>query len=384
MNYVTGAVERDHGDPHFFHADHWLSLPERNPARNRRLEPPGPVWETGAHADLPINPAGNMDLQALQQRRKQVLTVGVVIWVLLLLFTKSHWRIPRPLSARPSRASGCWPDPGVHPGAHLVHALHRRPQEARARHRGPLLGRAQPALRLHAASARPASARRPAASCSRSCSLPRAGRVPGRWRGGRKHSWPRRFREFAAYAARVPRFWPRLSLWQEADELRVGRAWCAAPFSMPACSCWRCPQPTWARGCSRLSGCPCSSHCRDATSSVACRIAGSIIACPALPGAGAPYGRCASVDCHAAGRDGMVPARRRRAAQVADRCLAVSQAPRLDPARRLPAGRAQAHGGAADLRRALDLADRERRRASGSPPTTTTTCGRRSCPRSPP
>ena len=41
--------------------------------------------------DLPINPAGNLDLQALQQRRKQVLTVGVVLWVLLLLFTKSHW-----------------------------------------------------------------------------------------------------------------------------------------------------------------------------------------------------------------------------------------------------------------------------------------------------
>ena len=27
--------------------------------------------------------------------------------------------------------------------------------------------------------------------------------------------------EFAAYAARVPRFWPRLSQWREADELRV-------------------------------------------------------------------------------------------------------------------------------------------------------------------
>ena len=25
----------------------------------------------------------------------------------------------------------------------------------------------------------------------------------------------------AAYAARVPRFWPRLSQWKEADELRV-------------------------------------------------------------------------------------------------------------------------------------------------------------------
>jgi protein-S-isoprenylcysteine O-methyltransferase Ste14 len=27
--------------------------------------------------------------------------------------------------------------------------------------------------------------------------------------------------EFAAYAARVPRFWPRFSLWQEADELLI-------------------------------------------------------------------------------------------------------------------------------------------------------------------
>jgi hypothetical protein len=27
--------------------------------------------------------------------------------------------------------------------------------------------------------------------------------------------------EFETYAARVARFWPRLSLWQEADELRV-------------------------------------------------------------------------------------------------------------------------------------------------------------------
>jgi protein-S-isoprenylcysteine O-methyltransferase Ste14 len=37
-----------------------------------------------------------MDLQVLQRKRKQVLALGTVVWVLLLLFTQSRWRTAAP------------------------------------------------------------------------------------------------------------------------------------------------------------------------------------------------------------------------------------------------------------------------------------------------
>jgi len=40
--------------------------------------------------DSPITPAPGMDLQGLQRKRKQVLALGVAVWLLLLLFTQSR------------------------------------------------------------------------------------------------------------------------------------------------------------------------------------------------------------------------------------------------------------------------------------------------------
>ena len=245
MNYVTGAVEKDHAEPHFFHADHWLSLPEAIRQATGGLNRRAPCETRAPMTDLPINPAGNMDLQALQRGASRCWPLGVVIWVLLLLFTQSRWRTA-PASARPDRGRRALADPGVHPGAHVVHALHRRPQEARARHRGPLFGRAQPPLRLQRSiGAAGIGAQNGRASCSRSCFCGDAGRVPGGGAAGGSISGRDVSGEFAAYSARVPASGRASRCGRRPTSCGSGRAWCAARFSMRACSCWRCPQPTW-------------------------------------------------------------------------------------------------------------------------------------------
>ena len=58
--------------------------------------------------DLPITPAADIDLQALQRKRKQVLTLGVAVWLLLLLFTQSRWRTTAPHSPRGDRGRRLW------------------------------------------------------------------------------------------------------------------------------------------------------------------------------------------------------------------------------------------------------------------------------------
>ena len=206
------------------------------------------------------------------------------------------------------------------------------------------------------------------------------------WRGRRRSSWRRPFPEFPAYAARVPRFWPRLSPWQEADELIVKPRLVHRTFLDASLFLLAVPAVDSGRGCSRLASLPVLFTCRDGRRGLdggARAIGGLYHAASVLPPGGAPV--CPPRACRLP-RSWRLPlslpaAARRRWPTAASPS---SQAPRLDPARRLPARRAQAHGGAADLRRPLDLADRERRRRPGSPPTTTTTCGPRWCPTSPP
>ena len=172
--------------------------------------------------DLPIAPAKDMDLQGLQHKRKQVLALGVGALgaaAALHPVALAH-EAPQVFSAH--RERGLAGDSGLHHGAHLVHALHRRAQEARAGHQGPLLGRAQSRSTSSPRSAPPASARRAGsvlvALLFAAGSLAVFQVVSRREEAFLAATFPA---DFADYAARVARFWPRLSLWQEADELRV-------------------------------------------------------------------------------------------------------------------------------------------------------------------
>ena len=171
--------------------------------------------------DSPFPAAADIDLQALQRKRKQVLALGGAVWLLLLLFTQSRWRAAAPHLQALIEIAGlvlilicilgrtwCTLYIGGHKKRELVTA-------------GPYSVVRNPST-SSAPSARPASAPRPAARSSPSCLRWARWRSSGSWRGARRRSWPKTFpAEFGAYSARVPRFWPRLSQWREADELRV-------------------------------------------------------------------------------------------------------------------------------------------------------------------
>ena len=172
--------------------------------------------------DSPIAPAPDMDLQGLQRKRKQVLALGVAVWLLLLLFTQSRWRTAAPHVHGLIEIAGLvlilvcilgrtW-------CTLYIGGLKKR-ELVTAR---PLLGRAQSRSMSSARSAPPASARRPAAPSSPSCfaagTLAVFQVVARHEEAFLAATFPG---DFAAYAARVPRFWPRLSQWREADELRV-------------------------------------------------------------------------------------------------------------------------------------------------------------------
>jgi protein-S-isoprenylcysteine O-methyltransferase Ste14 len=170
--------------------------------------------------DLPINPAGNLDLQALQQRRKQVLTVGVVLWVLLLLFTKSHWDTAPTIRAAIA---------GVGLLAILVCIMGRTwctlyiggLKKRELVTAGPYSLVRNPLYVFSAIGAAGIGAQTGSALLA----LLFAAGALAVFQVVARHE--ERFlaatfpADFAAYAARVPRFWPRLSQWREADELRV-------------------------------------------------------------------------------------------------------------------------------------------------------------------
>jgi protein-S-isoprenylcysteine O-methyltransferase Ste14 len=169
--------------------------------------------------DLPINPAGNLDLQALQQRRKQVLTVGVVLWVLLLLFTKSHWDTAPTIRAAIA---------GVGLLAILVCIMGRTwctlyiggLKKRELVTAGPYSVVRNPLYVFTSIGAAGIGAQNGSivlAVLFFAATLGVFQVVARREEAFLASTFP----EFAAYAARVARFWPRLSLWQEADELRV-------------------------------------------------------------------------------------------------------------------------------------------------------------------
>lgn len=170
--------------------------------------------------DLPINPAKRADLQTLQHRRKQVLTAGVVLWVLLLLFTRSYWHAsPNVLAAIESAGllailvcitgrTWCTLYIGGLKKRELVtagpYSVVRNPLYVFTSIGAGGIGAQSGSLLL--------------AMLSVAASLAVFQVVARREEAFLAATFPD---EFEAYAARVARFWPRLSLWQEADELRV-------------------------------------------------------------------------------------------------------------------------------------------------------------------
>ena len=171
--------------------------------------------------DSPITPAPGMDLQGLQRKRKQVLALGVAVWLLLLLFTQSRWRTAAPHVHGLIEMAGlvlilvcilgrtwCTLYIGGLKKRELVtlgpYSVVRNPlyvfSSIGTAGIGAQTGSAVVALLF----ATGALAVFQVVARHEEAFL--AANFPG---------------DFAAYAARVPRFWPRLSQWREADELRV-------------------------------------------------------------------------------------------------------------------------------------------------------------------
>ncbi len=166
-------------------------------------------------------PADGMDLQALQRKRKLVLALGLALWVLLLLFTRSRWQATAPHIHMLIESIGlllilacifgrtwCTLYIGGRKKRELItegpYSVVRNPlylfTSIGAGGIGAQTGSALVALLFMAAT------------------LTVFWVVAHREEAFLASTFPA---EFAAYAARVPRFWPRLSAWREADELRV-------------------------------------------------------------------------------------------------------------------------------------------------------------------
>jgi protein-S-isoprenylcysteine O-methyltransferase Ste14 len=171
--------------------------------------------------DSPNRPAADIDLQALQRKRKLVLTLGGAVLLLLMLFTQSRWRTEAPHLYLAIAGAGlvlilvsifgrtwCTLYIGGLKKRELVtagpYSLVRNPlyvfSALGAAGIGAQTGSALLAL-LFAAGALAV--------------FQVVARHEERFLAA---TFPA---DFAAYAARVPRFWPRLSQWREADELRV-------------------------------------------------------------------------------------------------------------------------------------------------------------------
>jgi protein-S-isoprenylcysteine O-methyltransferase Ste14 len=170
--------------------------------------------------DPPVPPSKDIDLQALQRRRKQVLALGICVWVLLLLFTRSRWHASPPV-------------PALIEGAGLLAILVC------------ILGRTWCTLYIGGLKKRelvttgPYSVVRNPLYLFTSIGAAGIGAQTGsglvavlfaigslavfqvvarREEAFLAAAFPP---DFADYARRVARFWPRPSLWREADELRV-------------------------------------------------------------------------------------------------------------------------------------------------------------------
>jgi len=170
--------------------------------------------------DMPIAPPDGSALRDLQRRRKQVLVLGIALWVLLVLFSRSRWQETAPHIQALVEIAGlllifvcilgrtwCTLYIGGYKKRELItkgpYSVVRNPlyvfTSLGAAGMGAQTGSVVIALLSAAATVAIFStvARREEAFLAAT------------------------FPEFADYAARVPRFWPRWSVWQEADELRV-------------------------------------------------------------------------------------------------------------------------------------------------------------------
>jgi protein-S-isoprenylcysteine O-methyltransferase Ste14 len=174
-----------------------------------------------AMPDSPAPPAGPIDLQALQRKRKLVLALGMALWVLLMLFTRSRWEAGAPQLHALIEIAGvvlilvcilgrtwCTLYIGGLKKRELVtagpYSVVRNPlylfTSLGAGGIGAQTGSALVALLYLAAT------------------LAVFGYVARREEAFLASVFDG---TFADYAARVPRFWPRLSAWREAEELRV-------------------------------------------------------------------------------------------------------------------------------------------------------------------
>jgi protein-S-isoprenylcysteine O-methyltransferase Ste14 len=170
--------------------------------------------------DLPITPVKDIDLQGLQRKRKQVLTAGLALWVLLLLFTQSRWHAQPHLQALVERAGLL---------AILVCIMGRTwctlyiggLKKRELVNKGPYSVVRNPLYLFTCIGAGGIGAQTGSvlvAVLFAACSLAVFQVVARREEAFLAAAFPT---GFANYAARVARFWPRLSLWQEAEELRV-------------------------------------------------------------------------------------------------------------------------------------------------------------------
>ena len=171
--------------------------------------------------ESPIPPAADMDLQGLQRKRKLVLALGGGVWILLLLFTQSRWRATAPHLQALIEVAGlvlilicilgrtwCTLYIGGHKKRELVtagpYSLVRNPLYVFS------------AIGTAGVGAQTGSVLVALLFAVGSLAVFQV--VARREEAFLAATFPA---EFVAYAARVPRFWPRLSQWREADELRV-------------------------------------------------------------------------------------------------------------------------------------------------------------------
>jgi len=172
-------------------------------------------------ADSPDFAAGGTDLQAVQRKRKLVLGAGIALWAALALLTRSRWQEEAPGLHALIEGAGvlailvcifgrtwCTLYIGGHKKRELVtegpYSVVRNPLYVFTAFGAFGIGAQTGSLLVAAALAAATLAVFHVVALREEAFLAQA--------------FPQ---AFAAYAARVPRFWPRPSQWREAEELRV-------------------------------------------------------------------------------------------------------------------------------------------------------------------
>jgi protein-S-isoprenylcysteine O-methyltransferase Ste14 len=169
----------------------------------------------------PTAPPNGSNLQDVQYRRKLVFMVAIALWILLLLFTQSSWRNSAPHLFKLIQLTGLFLILVCILGRTwctlYIGGLKKRELVVKGPYsvvRNPLY--VFTAIGAVGVGAQSGSAL--AAVVSGLLSLAIFAVVVRREESFLAAAFPE---SFADYAARVPRFWPRLSVWQEADELLV-------------------------------------------------------------------------------------------------------------------------------------------------------------------